>query len=182
MIGDDRRTGFSRRRQYGVLLSYVVAIGGAAAGGVLLLLSTLNPPLFSALRMSVADVTTPVATLASGGGQLLLAGPRAVGTYFTVHSENARLRREVAATRDLLTRARAINYDNRRLRALLAVLDQADLQLPHPRAGERGFVLVPWAEVDPSANLPGRGAISDLLGQVDVSGVQIRPDLSVESD
>ena len=62
------------------------------------------------------------------------------------------------------------------------VLDQADLQLPHPRAGERGFVLVPWAEVDPSATLPGRGAISELLGQVDVSGVQIRPDLSVESD
>ena len=28
MVGGDRRTGFSRRRQYGVLLSYVVAIAG----------------------------------------------------------------------------------------------------------------------------------------------------------
>lgn len=126
MVGvGDRRTGFSRRRQYGVLLSYVVAIAGAAAGGVLLLLSTLNPPLFSAIRMGVADVTTPVASLVSGTGHVLMAGPRAVGTYFAVHSENERLRREVAATRHLLTRARTINYDNRRLRTLLGVRDRS---------------------------------------------------------
>ncbi|WP_375402385.1 rod shape-determining protein MreC [uncultured Sphingomonas sp.] len=125
VVGDDRRTGFSRRRQYGVLFSYVVAIGGAAAGGMLLLLSTLNPPLFSAIRMTVADMTTPVASLTSGAGQLLLAGPRAVGTYFAVHAENAQLKREVAATRGLLTRARTINYDNRRLRALLRVRDRS---------------------------------------------------------
>ncbi|WP_375427709.1 rod shape-determining protein MreC [uncultured Sphingomonas sp.] len=125
VVGDDRRTGFSRRRQYRVLISYVVAIGGAAAGGVLLLLSTLNPPLFSALRMAVADVTTPVASLVSGGAQFLMAGPRAVGTYLGVHGENARLTREVAATRDLLIRARAINYDNRRLRSLLAIRDRS---------------------------------------------------------
>lgn len=126
MVGvGDRRTGFSRRRQYGVLLSYVVAVAGAAAGAVLLAISMLNPPLFSALRMSVAEVTTPVASLVSGAGQLVLAGPRAVGTYFRVHGENERLRREVAATRDLLTRARTINYDNRRLRALLAIRDRS---------------------------------------------------------
>ena len=32
-----------------------------------------------------------------------------------------------------------------------------DLVLPHPRAHLRGFVLVPWAEADPSAELPGYG-------------------------
>jgi rod shape-determining protein MreC len=126
MVGvGDRRTGFSRRRQYGVLLSYVVAIAGAAAGGVLLLLSTFNPALFSAVRMGVADLTTPIASLLSGTGHVLMSGPRAVGTYFQVHAENERLRREVAATRHLLTRARTINYDNRRLRALLAIRDRS---------------------------------------------------------
>ena len=62
------------------------------------------------------------------------------------------------------------------------VVDQPDLQLPHPRAAERGFVLVPWAEVDPAGTLPGHGPVAELVRQVDVTGVQIRTDLSVESD
>ncbi len=37
----------------------------------------------------------------------------------------------------------------------LAVTD--DLELPHPRAHERAFVLEPWAQVDPEAVLPGLG-------------------------
>ncbi len=37
------------------------------------------------------------------------------------------------------------------------------LTLPHPRAAERAFVLVPWSEVDPDAVIPGRGKVSELL-------------------
>ena len=33
--------------------------------------------------------------------------------------------------------------------------DDVELTLPHPRAAERAFVLMPWAEVDPTAELPG---------------------------
>lgn len=33
----------------------------------------------------------------------------------------------------------------------------ADLELPHPRAHERAFVLVPWAELEPNGVLPGLG-------------------------
>jgi len=61
-------------------------------------------------------------------------------------------------------------------------LDQPDLTLPHPRAAERGFVLVPWAEVDPGGTLPGRGTVAELLDRVDVSGVTLREDLTLESD
>jgi 2-amino-4-hydroxy-6-hydroxymethyldihydropteridine diphosphokinase len=38
----------------------------------------------------------------------------------------------------------------------------ADLTLPHPRAAERGFVLVPWLDIDPEATLPGIGRIDEL--------------------
>lgn len=34
------------------------------------------------------------------------------------------------------------------------ILDEADLQLPHPRAWERGFVMVPLAEIAPDFCLP----------------------------
>ena len=37
------------------------------------------------------------------------------------------------------------------------VASSDDLELPHPRAHERAFVLQPWAQVDPEAVLPGLG-------------------------
>lgn len=36
------------------------------------------------------------------------------------------------------------------------------LTLPHPRAQERNFVLIPWAEIEPDASLPGWGPIASL--------------------
>jgi 2-amino-4-hydroxy-6-hydroxymethyldihydropteridine diphosphokinase len=41
--------------------------------------------------------------------------------------------------------------------------DDPALTLPHPRAHERAFVLVPWASLDPTAVLPGHGRVSELL-------------------
>jgi 2-amino-4-hydroxy-6-hydroxymethyldihydropteridine diphosphokinase len=54
-----------------------------------------------------------------------------------------------------------------------------ELTLPHPRAHERAFVLVPWLDVDPDAVLPGHGAVRDLLAGVDTTGVQRRDDLAL---
>lgn len=53
------------------------------------------------------------------------------------------------------------------------VSEDPDLILPHPRAHERAFVLLPWAEVEPDAELPGFGAVSDLLGALDVSEITV---------
>jgi 2-amino-4-hydroxy-6-hydroxymethyldihydropteridine diphosphokinase len=46
------------------------------------------------------------------------------------------------------------------------------LTLPHPRAHERAFVLAPWLDVDPDAELPGRGRVADLILGVDQAGVR----------
>ena len=46
------------------------------------------------------------------------------------------------------------------------VSDDPRLTLPHPRAAGRDFVLAPWLELDPEAELPGRGAVSRLLARV----------------
>jgi 2-amino-4-hydroxy-6-hydroxymethyldihydropteridine diphosphokinase len=42
-------------------------------------------------------------------------------------------------------------------------IDDDTLTLPHPRAAERDFVLAPWADIDPDAELPGRGRVRELL-------------------
>lgn len=39
----------------------------------------------------------------------------------------------------------------------------ATLLLPHPRAAEREFVLVPWLSIDPDAEIPGAGRADELL-------------------
>ena len=51
------------------------------------------------------------------------------------------------------------------------------LLLPHPRAAERAFVLAPWLDVEPDAQLPGRGPIADLLAALGDTGIRRRDDL-----
>jgi 2-amino-4-hydroxy-6-hydroxymethyldihydropteridine diphosphokinase len=46
------------------------------------------------------------------------------------------------------------------------------LTLPHPRAHERAFVLVPWLEADPDAVLPGRGRVADLIAATETADVR----------
>ena len=49
--------------------------------------------------------------------------------------------------------------------------DDPELTLPHPRAHERAFVLVPWSVLDPAAVLPGHGRVADLLAALDPADV-----------
>jgi 2-amino-4-hydroxy-6-hydroxymethyldihydropteridine diphosphokinase len=61
------------------------------------------------------------------------------------------------------------------------VSDDATLTLPHPRAAERAFVLVPWLAVQPDAQLSGQ-PIRNLLATLppdSVAGVRARPELVV---
>ena len=55
------------------------------------------------------------------------------------------------------------------------VSDDPVLTLPHPRAHERAFVLVPWRDVDAHAELPGRGPLTVLLAGLDDHGVRRVP-------
>jgi rod shape-determining protein MreC len=121
----DRRPGFSRRAQYTLFLSYILAIAAALVGAVLLVLSQFNPPAFSALRSAATEVTAPVSSGLSAVFRSAAAIPETVATYFRVHGENAELRAEVARTHEALVQARIIVRDNRRLRGLLKLRDAA---------------------------------------------------------
>lgn len=58
--------------------------------------------------------------------------------------------------------------------------DVDTLQLPHPRAAERAFVLKPWHDLEPDAEFPGEGPIAVLLDGLDDSGLTKLDDLELE--
>lgn len=58
--------------------------------------------------------------------------------------------------------------------------DTPSLRLPHPRAAEREFVLRPWHDLEPDAEVPGVGSVADLLEKVGPQGVARRDDLVLE--
>ncbi|MEV6600511.1 2-amino-4-hydroxy-6-hydroxymethyldihydropteridine diphosphokinase [Actinoplanes sp. NPDC051346] len=63
--------------------------------------------------------------------------------------------------------------------------DDPELTLPHPRVHERAFVLKPWLDIQPYAQLPGHGWVTDLLNlptlAAEANAMTPRPDLALES-
>ena len=114
-----RRPGFSRRAQYGVFLGYVVAISGVLISLLLIIAAVADPRGFSALRGIALDLTAPIT---SGGRSVVgffTGGVDTVSNYFNAAAQNAALKRQLEASRQRVIEARAIEFDNRRLKALL---------------------------------------------------------------
>jgi 2-amino-4-hydroxy-6-hydroxymethyldihydropteridine diphosphokinase len=65
------------------------------------------------------------------------------------------------------------------------VRDDPALTLPHPRAHLRAFVLRPWLEIQPYAQLPGHGWVNDLVlaesMAAEVATMTAMPDIRLES-
>jgi 2-amino-4-hydroxy-6-hydroxymethyldihydropteridine diphosphokinase len=58
--------------------------------------------------------------------------------------------------------------------------DDVTLVLPHPRAHERAFVLAPWADIEPDAEIPDAGLVSELLEKAGHAGITRRDDITLE--
>jgi 2-amino-4-hydroxy-6-hydroxymethyldihydropteridine diphosphokinase len=123
-----------------------------------------GPPGLGFLAVSAVYETTPV------------GGPRQPDFMNAVLLVSTSL-----PARLVLDRARAAEAARRRVRGVAwgprtldvdviayddVVNDDPVLTLPHPRAHERSFVLVPWLDVDPGARIPGRGPVAGLLSAI----------------
>jgi 2-amino-4-hydroxy-6-hydroxymethyldihydropteridine diphosphokinase len=78
---------------------------------------------------------------------------------------------------DALRRVRDVRWGPRTIDVDLIVVgdeisDDPELTLPHPHAHERAFVLAPWHDIEPDAEIPGRGRVADLLDATGLDGVR----------
>ena len=80
---------------------------------------------------------------------------------------------DIEAGRD---RKREVRWGPRTLDVDLLVVgnvvsDDPELTIPHPRAHVRGFVLTPWAMIDPNCVIPGHGRVFELAQEIGSEGV-----------
>lgn len=74
------------------------------------------------------------------------------------------IEKSLGRVREIHWGPRSIDLDLIQYGGLLSKAEE--LQLPHPRAHERRFVLQPWFEIEPDAILLTHGSIRELLEQM----------------
>lgn len=144
-------------------------------GGVSALEDT---PEVTVVAISSVYETVPVG--APAGSDTFLNAVVLLDTTLTVHT----LLDRALAIEDAFGRERSDEGAPRTLDVDIIVVgdrvaEDDQLVLPHPRAHERGFVLVPWLEIDAEGEIPGKGFVADIIGDVDTSGVTKREDLEI---
>jgi 2-amino-4-hydroxy-6-hydroxymethyldihydropteridine diphosphokinase len=101
----------------------------------------------------------------------IVRGPReAAGWLARAHE----LEQAAGRTREVRWGARTLDVDVVSVTGddgVPVLSDGPDLTLPHPRAHERAFVLVPWLTLEPAAELPGRGLVADLVAKLPADDV-----------
>ena len=118
-----RRPGFSRRAQYGLFLSYVVAVTGILVGLGMIVIAHVDPAGFGAVRGAALDLTTPISSLERGLVRGVGDTVDGAGAYIAAGSKNAAMARELDADRRALVSARILSLENARLRRMLRLVD-----------------------------------------------------------
>jgi rod shape-determining protein MreC len=119
-----RRPGFSRRAQYGIFVSYVIAVAGIAVALLLALTARFDPQGHAALQGLLSEITTPVARAGRTVMGWTGGAGESVSAYFDAASKNEAMSKELAAARRKLIDADVKAIENRRLRALMGIAEK----------------------------------------------------------
>ena len=114
-----RRSGHSRRAQFGLFTGYVIAGVGALLGAVLLGISLWQPNAFGGLRGVARDATAPVGEASAQARVESQSLFEKISGYLRAGEQNAALKQEVELARIRLKEADAVRQENARLKSLL---------------------------------------------------------------
>lgn len=118
------RPGWSRRAQYGLFFSFIAAIAGLVIGLILLGISIAAPKTFKELRSVALDVTAPLTIPLHEVTATFQGIASGAGDYWDAARQNSRLKAENKAMREQLIVARAVQRENRQLKAVLELRER----------------------------------------------------------
>lgn len=121
-----RRPGYSRKAQYSLFATYVLAIAGTVFAGLLLVISVADPTGFAALRNAASETTAPVVRFFDSVRRTATDMGENLSAYFDAASKNKALIDQVERNRTQLAETDAVRLENRRLRGLLDLVESEE--------------------------------------------------------
>jgi rod shape-determining protein MreC len=123
-----RRPGFSRRVQLSLFAGYVFAVIGALFALLLIVTARVDPTGYSALQGVISDVTSPVSSTLRVLVNTVKDGSSETAAYFDAASKNRAMEKELQLARRKLIESDANALENRRLKRILAIVEQQKLR------------------------------------------------------
>jgi rod shape-determining protein MreC len=121
-----RRPGYSRKAQYSLFATYVLAIAGTVFAALLLLISIADPTGFAALRNAASETTAPISRFFDSVRRTSVDMGDNLSAYFDAASKNKAMAQQAARNRTKLIEADAVRLENQRLRSLLDLVENED--------------------------------------------------------
>ena len=123
-----RRPGFSRRVQFSLFAGYVFAIVGALFALLLIVTARVDPAGYAALQSIATDITSPISSTLRAAVNTVKDLGGGTAAYFDAASKNRVMSQELKLARAKLIEGEANALENRRLKRVLAIVEQ-----PKPR-------------------------------------------------
>ena len=126
--------------------------------------------------VSAVYLTKPVDYLLQPDFHNIVVLGRSASSPLELLAQANRIEQELGRVRHADKGPRAVDIDLIKVGELPS--KTARLKFQYPGAARRAFVLVPWAEVDPAAELP-EGRVAELVATVGHGGVELLPGTSI---
>ena len=170
------RPGWSRRAQYSLFFSFLAVIAGLIVGLILLILSLIAPQSYAAVRGAALDASAPVSGALREVTTTVTGLFSGAGNYWDAANQNAQLKRDRAALMRRMVEAKAIDEENKQLKAALQLRERIREAVAAGRVvgssfeSSRRFAIISVGSSDGvRIGMPVR-AVEGLIGRVVDSG------------
>jgi len=125
----NRRPGFSRKAQYSIFATYVLAIAGTIIAALLLLISIFDPTGFSALRIAGAEATAPISRFFNSVRRTFGDGSDNISAYWDAATKNKAMENKIDSLEKEIMALKTAKLENENLKTLMSAVENNEDQI-----------------------------------------------------